>query len=147
MPKLNALDVVSGDLSESKMIQPVTATNDDEVPVMHHNGGRTNRRVTKVTYVPDAAITGDGTNNMKMAIVNKGLAGIGTVEVAGLTFAAGVDGVKGDGKDITLSTTLANLIVLPGEVLQLEKTENGTGLTMPQGLVEITYENVGDALV
>ncbi len=146
MAKLDSIDLIAGERSEAKTLAAVTATNDDEVPVMHHNGSQ-NRRVTKVTYTPDAAITGDATNNMKMAIVNKGLLGVGTDEVAGLTFAAGVDGVKGDGKDITLTTTLADLIVAPGEVLQMEKTENGTGLTMPQGDLQITYENVGDAIV
>ncbi len=145
MAKLNAQDVVSGDLSESVAIPATAITVDDEVPVMHHNGGRTNRRVTKVTYVPDAAITGDDTDNFILSVVNKGLAGIGTDVVATLEFDTGTDGVKGDGKDIPLTATLADRIVAPGEVLQMEKTETASGLAMPAGLLEITYENVGDA--
>ena len=146
MSKLDSIDLIAGEISEAKTLVPITATNDDEVPVMHHNGSQ-NRRITKVTFTPDTAITGDAANNMKLAVVNKGLLGVGTDEVAGLTFADGIDGVKGEGKDITLSTTLADLIIAPGEVLQMEKTENGTGLTMPAGDLQITYENVGDAAV
>ncbi len=146
MPKLGAADLLTGDLSERVRIATIALGTADEQEVAHHNGG-VNRRVTKVTFIPDAAATGNDTNNFKLAIVNKGLAGAGTTEVAGKLFDTGEDLVEADGEDITLSTTLANLIWKAGEVLAAAKTETGSGLAMPAGVVEITYQNVGLATV
>lgn len=146
MSKLDSIDLIAGERSEAKTLLVIALGTDNEVPIMHHNGSQ-NRRVKKVTYTPDTAITGDDTNNVILSVVNKGLLGVGTDVVATLTFATGVDGVKADGKDIPLTATLADRIILPGEVLQMEKTETGTGLALPAGDLQITYENVGNAIV
>lgn len=146
MTKLGGADLLAGDISESADLATIAGGTDNEVPVMHNNGG-VNRKVTAVAYTPDTAITGDDTDNFILSVVNRGTDGLGTDVVATLEFDTGTDGVKADGKDIPLSATLANRIILPGEVLQMEKTESGTGLAMPAGRLQITYQNVGDALV
>jgi hypothetical protein len=146
MPKLNSQDLISGERSVGKRIAGIVITADGDQEVMVSDASRTNRRVTKVTFTPDAAITGDNTDFFRLGIVNKGTDGSGSDEVAGLDFVTGVNGVKADAKELTLSATAADLIVLPGEVLEAVKTETASGLAMPAGDVQITFENVGDAI-
>lgn len=100
-------------------------------------------RVTSVTFTPEAAIAGVVTNNRKLAVVNKGQDGLGNVEVAGLTFAAGVNAAAFDEKDITLSATIANRSVKAGDVLAVVETVNGTGLANPGGHVEVEVSPAG----
>lgn len=96
--------------------------------------------ITGVSFIPNAAITGAATDNRKIAIVNKGAAGVGTTEAAGLTFAAGVNGVAFDEKAVTLSAVTGATDVAVGDVLAVASTAPGTGLANPGGqiIVEIT---------
>lgn len=96
--------------------------------------------VTSVKFIPNAAITGQDTDTRRIALTNRGTAGLGTTEIAALQFNAGVNGVKWDAKALTLSATPANVEVLAGEVLTIDSTTPGTGLADPGGLyiVEIT---------
>lgn len=96
--------------------------------------------VSAVGFVPNAAIAGQDTNTRRVAITNRGSAGLGTTETAFLQFNSGVNGVAFDEKAITLHTTLANRDVAAGDVLTIDSTTPGTGLADPGGLyiVEIT---------
>jgi len=118
----------------------IAATNDEEFAVFRHSGVKP-IKITGARFIPDTAITGAATNNMAIQIVNKGVAGTGTDGVTAVkTYASGTDAVKNVAEELTLSTTAADLVVTTGEVLALEKTENGTGLALPPGLVELSYE-------
>src|SRR4051812_7547 len=75
-------------------------------------------KVTSVSYIPDAAITGQNTDTRRVSLVNRGQAGVGTTEIAALAFVAGVNGVENDEKELTLSATAANRVVNKGDVLE-----------------------------
>jgi hypothetical protein len=99
--------------------------------------------ITKVEYVPIAAITGVTDNSRKVSIQNRGSAGLGTTEVAALTFATGTDGVAFDAKELTLSVTPANLDVAAGDVLAFYSETLGTGIADPGGtvIIEMTRDD------
>lgn len=94
--------------------------------------------VTKVEYVPEAAITGADTNSRTVSLVNKGQAGSGSTTVASLAFTSGVNAAANDEKAVTLSGTAANLDLSSGDTLQWRSVAVGSGLADPGGLVRIT---------
>jgi len=94
--------------------------------------------VTKVEYVPGAAITGANTNTRSVTLFNKGAAGSGTTSVATLQFDSGVNASANDEKAITLSGTAANLVLAAGDTLLWRSLHIGTGQTDPGGLVRVT---------
>jgi hypothetical protein len=114
-----------------------TAGNDatSEAVVCEYNG-----TVTAVTYSPDATITGANTNTRSVTLANKGQDGSGNTTVATLQFNSGVNATRGDEKAITLSGTAANLVVAAGDVLEVDSTHVGTGITDPGGLVRVTID-------
>jgi hypothetical protein len=93
--------------------------------------------VESVQFVPAAAITGADTNNRKQAVVNKGQSGVGSTEVAALTYASGVNGVAFDAKSIPNHATAANQVVAAGDVLAWASTAPGSGLADPGGLLRV----------
>lgn len=96
--------------------------------------------ISAVGFIPNAAIAGQDTNTRRVAITNRGSAGLGTTEAAFLQFNSAVNAVAFDEKAITLHVTLANRDVAAGDVLTIDSTTPGTGLADPGGLyiVEIT---------
>ncbi len=112
-----------------------TAGNDDDTIIGQAPFAGT---VTKVEYVPEAAITGAATNNRTVSLVNKAADGTGTATVASLNFASGVDAAANDEKAITLSATAANLVVAAGDTLQWRSIHIATGITDPGGIVRVT---------
>lgn len=94
--------------------------------------------VTAVTFTPEAAMTGDGTNNRTLTLQNKGQAGSATTAVATLAFTAGNNGVAFDEKAFVLSGTAANLNIVEGDILAVVETVGGTGLANPGGRIEVT---------
>jgi hypothetical protein len=94
--------------------------------------------VTKVEFVPVAAITGANTNTRSVTLFNKGQAGAGTTTVATLQFDSGVNASASDEKAITLSGTPANLVLAAGDTLLWRSLHIGTGQTDPGGLVRVT---------
>ncbi|MGE3467655.1 MAG: capsid cement protein [Pyrinomonadaceae bacterium] len=98
-----------------------------------------NLTITAASYAPVANITGAATNNRKVAVVNKGLDGNGTDEVAALTYDDGVNATDFNEDALTLSGTPANLDVDEGEILAWASTAPGTGIADPGGLATITY--------
>jgi hypothetical protein len=97
--------------------------------------------VTAASYIPDAAITGANTNTRQLRLVNRGQAGAGVAVVASLQFDAGVNGVAGDEKALTLSGTPANLQVKAGDVIAMESNAVGTGIADPGGLFQLEIED------
>jgi hypothetical protein len=94
--------------------------------------------VIGVSYVPEAAMTGNTTESRTVRVVNRGQAGAGTTVVATLAFVSGVNGVAFDEKAITLTATLADRAVAAGDVLVWESTHVGsTGLADPGGRVSV----------
>ena len=94
--------------------------------------------VTKVEYIPVAAITGANTNTRSVTLFNKGQTGSGTTTVATLQFDSGVNAAASDEKAITLSGTAANLVLAAGDTLLWRSLHIGTGQTDPGGLVRVT---------
>ena len=96
--------------------------------------------VTRVAYIPSAAITGADTNSRTLTVVNKGQSGSGSTTAATLALTNGVNAAASDAKTVTLSGTSANLVVAQGDVLAFVSTHVGTGLADPGGqvIVEIT---------
>jgi hypothetical protein len=92
--------------------------------------------VTAVSYTPEAAITGDATNNRTFKLINKGLTGVGTTVVASLTSTATL--AADDETAITLSATAADLVVAAGDVLEWNSDANAAGVVDPGGLVQVS---------
>lgn len=94
--------------------------------------------VTGVTFIPNAAITGQDTNTRKPTVINKGQAGLGTAVIASLQFNAGVNGVAFDEKAITPTATAADKEVSEGDVIAMFSDVILTGLADPGGYWEVT---------
>lgn len=93
--------------------------------------------VTRVTFTPDAAVTGATTDAPTLTCTNRGTDGLGTTAVAAKAFITGEDMVAYDAEDITVSATAANLNVAEGDVLSLNKTVAGSGTVIPAGKVTV----------
>ena len=74
-------------------------------------------KISSVSYIPDAALTGANTNTRKISVINKGQSGSGTTVAAELQFDSGVNLTAFDEKTIPNSGTAANLNVAAGDVL------------------------------
>lgn len=140
MVERSKLSQTSGDHSIQAVVNAIANTVSDEVVIWVNDTDAT-VKITEAAYTPDAAVTGDDTNNLTLQIRNKELVGVGTVGVTAIkTYSSGVDIIAFDKDALVLSTTDADLLVDAGEVLTLNKAETGTGLTMPQGVVNLTYQ-------
>ena len=97
-------------------------------------------KVTGVSYAPDAAVTGDDTDNFSLGIVNKQAGGAGTVAVTVVKeYASSVNLTKHVLESLTVTTPTASKEdeVDDGETLTLAKTEAGNGLELPAGTLTI----------
>ncbi|OHV46608.1 hypothetical protein BBK14_01810 [Parafrankia soli] len=95
-------------------------------------------QVTAVKWVPNAAVTADGTNYFILQLLNA------AAVVASRSYVA-TNSVALTPETMTLSGTAANLLVDAGDVLAAHKetTGLGTGLAMPDGLVQVHYVPTG----
>lgn len=93
-------------------------------------------RVTAVKWVPTANITADGTDYFTVTVRNRKAAGSGTAVVAQRSYDSG-NGTAFVAESMTLSDTEADLEVAAGDVLTAEKLAEGSGLAMPDGLIQI----------
>lgn len=86
-------------------------------------------KITRVSIIPEATITGQATNFRTLRAVNKGQAGAGSTVAASLAFdGAGVTATAFDERDIPLTTPGTNQDVAEGDVLAADETVAGTGL-------------------
>lgn len=93
--------------------------------------------VESVEYIASAGITGANTNTRRVSAINKGAAGVGTAEIAGLQFNSGIDAVAFDAKIITLTATQANRDLTAGDVVAWNSAAVASGLADGGGLVKI----------
>jgi hypothetical protein len=95
--------------------------------------------VTEVSYTADAAVTGANTETRTISVINRGQDGTGTTAIASLALTSGVNLVSGDEKQLTLSSTAADLVVATDDILAFKSTHSGsTGLADPGGLVQVS---------
>ena len=94
-------------------------------------------KVTGVSFVPEAASTGDNTNTRTYTLVNKGASGSGSTVIATLALTTGVDLVAFDEKAATLTATAADRIVTAGDILAWVSTHSASGLVDPGGQVKV----------
>jgi hypothetical protein len=97
-----------------------------------------NLKITGVKWVPAAAVTANGTNFFTLTLRNR-TTGAGTALPAQRSYAA-TNSVAFVAEAMTLSGTTADLNVAAGDVLTVEKLVTGTGLAMPDGVVQVTYQ-------
>lgn len=95
-------------------------------------------KVTKVSYVPAAAVTGAATNNRTVSVVNRGQDGTGNTVVATLSFGNGVNAAAYDEKDVPLSGVAGATTVAEGDVLEVRSAAVGTGIADPGGTAIVT---------
>lgn len=109
--------------------QGTAGTEDDWVAIV----APYNLTITGIKWIPNAAITANATNYFDLQILN------GATVVASRSYAA-TNSVALTAEAMTLSATAANLLVAAGDVLVIHKetTAGGSGLAMPDGLVQIS---------
>ena len=94
-------------------------------------------KVTGVSIIADAAVTGDDTNTKNLNIQDRGSDGAGTTEITNLDLANGVDLVAHDEKVIGSGLSTSMLV---GEALALQIEKVGTGGAIPRSIVRVTFE-------
>lgn len=103
--------------------QTIAATADQSITEAPFDG-----IVTAVRLVPEAAVTGNNTNNRIFTLVNKGQAGAGTTVVATLALTTGVNLAAFDEKPFTLSVVAGATTVVAGDVLAVVEAVTASGL-------------------
>ncbi len=88
-----------------------------------------------VIYVPNAAVSGDNTDNMTLTIRHRTNAAPGSpTTVKALTFNDGEDLTAHKAKIITLGSIVS---MAPLDTLTFEKSEGGLGMVLPAGLLQV----------
>lgn len=95
--------------------------------------------VKRITYVPEALITGADANSRTLTVINKGPSGVGNTVIGTLALTAGVNAPAFDEKQFTLAAAAARK-VQAGDVLAVLSTSVGTGLADPGGLVKVIVD-------
>lgn len=122
--------------------QPITQRLESNFPAQGTAGAtsstvlgemQANGQVTSVALTPNATITGVATNNRVFSITNRGSAGSGNTVVASVTFAAGTNAPADD----EFQLTITNPNVSENDVLSLDETVNGTGMTHSGGRMQV----------
>ena len=97
-----------------------------------------NMKLTAASLNWGAAITGTATNFFTISFFNRGAAGAGTVQWGtAIAYSSGINAAKATPVTITLSSTATDLLLAAGDVLSVEITTTGTGLTCPGGTVTL----------
>lgn len=92
--------------------------------------------LTAASYTPNAAITGDASNNRTFKIVNKGQDGSGTTVMASLTTTANL--AADTEAAFELSEVEGALDFEAGDILEFNSDANASGVADPGGLVVVT---------
>lgn len=95
--------------------------------------------VTRVSFIPEVAMTGAATNNRFLRLRNRGQAGSLGVTIAERELVSGQNPAAFDEYDITLSGTAANRDVVAGDVMEWFSDAQGTGIADPGGIVQIEF--------
>lgn len=97
-----------------------------------------NLQIVSATWTANATVTGQATNFVTVSFFNR-TTGAGTVQWAtAIAYSSGgVVATKATPVVLTLSSTATDLQPALGDVLAIEITTTGTGLTIPGGIVEL----------
>ncbi|HEV2778550.1 MAG TPA: hypothetical protein VGX25_04045 [Actinophytocola sp.] len=95
-----------------------------------------NLKITAVKWIPAANVTADGTNYFTLNLRNRKGDASGTALAASRSYAA-TNSTAFVPEAMTLSGTAADLLVNAGDVLTVSKVNTGTGLAMPDGVVQV----------
>lgn len=95
-------------------------------------------QIVSATWTANATLTGQATNFVTVSFFNR-TTGAGTVQWAtAIAYSSGgVVATKATPVTLTMSSTATDLQAAAGDVLAVEVTTTGTGLTVPGGIVEI----------
>lgn len=94
--------------------------------------------ITRVSYTPDAAMTGSATARF-FRLRNRGSTGALGVTIAERELVAGQNPAAFDEYDITLHATVGNRDVTQGDVLEWFSDAIGAGIADPGGAVTVEY--------
>lgn len=95
-------------------------------------------RIKAVTFVPQAAVTGDNTNRKNLNLHNRGADGTGTTELANIDLATGTNLVALD--ETSLYAPASPLSISAGIVLAVQVEQVASGVALPQLHVQVTYD-------
>lgn len=95
--------------------------------------------VTRVSYTPEANMTGAASNNRFLRLRNRGQNGTLGNTIAERELLAGVNPVAFDEFDITLHATAANRDVSAGDILEWLSDAQGTGIADPGGRLVVDF--------
>lgn len=142
MTERSRLSQLSGTLqAETHIISTLSAALPEEVAIFK-NSFDVSVKIISVDVTFDTTLTGQSTDHVSLQIRNKGTAGSGTKAVTTVkAFDNGVDATAFVPNAQVLGVA-ADLTVLPGEVLALNKGEVGTGQPVPSGVVNIGFQFV-----
>lgn len=95
-------------------------------------------QIVSATFTANATLTGQATNFVTLSFFNR-TTGAGTVQWAtAIAYSSGgVVATKATPVTLTLSSTATDLQTAAGDVLAVEVTTTGTGLTVPGGIVTL----------
>lgn len=96
-----------------------------------------NMLVTAADWVPQAAVTANGSNFSTLTLRNRGAAGAGTPLPVSRSYAA-TNSVAFVPEAMTLSGTATDLLLNAGDVLTIQMIHTGTGLVIPAGTIRLT---------
>jgi hypothetical protein len=138
MGKSRGADYLSGakfSLNFTEFASGATNTAQDLQMQMHDYAN-----IASVRLRMEAAMTGAATNYPKVSLINRGTDGVGTTEIAEISFSStGVVCASAGYVDLTLSATAADLEVDPGEILSAVIAVQGTGKAYPISQMSIGY--------
>lgn len=89
--------------------------------------------IVAAKWIPSAAVTADGTNYATLNLRNRGAAAAGATLPASRSYIA-TNSAAFVSEDMTLS---ADVNVSAGDVLTVSKVNTGTGLAIPDGVVQV----------
>lgn len=95
-------------------------------------------KVRKVRIIPGAAISGADTNTAYFTLYLRGTDGQGTTALATRMNVSGTDSVKSDSLD--LYAPADPYAIVQDAVLAIQRTKFGSGLAVPDLLVEVEYQ-------
>jgi len=96
-------------------------------------------KIIGVKWIPDAAVTANGTNYTTLSVRNRGAAGAGSVLPASRSYAA-TNSSAFVAEDMTLSSTASDLVCAAGDVLTVQALHTASGVALPAGLVRVAYQ-------
>jgi hypothetical protein len=89
--------------------------------------------VTGATWVPNAAVTADGTNYVTLQVKN------GATVVASRAYSA-TNSVANTKEAMTLAATTTDRNIDSGDTVDVKRAKTGTGLATPTGVIVLTVQ-------